>query len=291
MKNLTWLASYPKSGNTWTRMFLATYRCSGKPVSSLEDINAVTGSESLYSDFIEVSGRARSELTDYDIDSLRESVQTRLANSSRASLIFKTHNARVQHNGFPLIRRELTKAAIYVCRNPLDIVDSLADHVGCSHDEAIELTNDPTHRLGGHDSNLVIQHLDSWSTHADSWTSATEFPVLLVRYEDLKSAPVDCFREIVEFLGWEVDRNRLEESVKVTAFENLRKLEDRNGFAETSQDSKSGKFFRSGVAGAWPQRLTRQQADRVLNYHGEMMQKLGYEIPDLDQVFGKTNPV
>lgn len=289
MKNLVWLASYPKSGNTWTRMFLAAYRSSDPKTLSLNDIASASRSESLYQDFVEVSGKQRDELSEKEIDSFREAVQVRLASPDAEGRIIKTHNARVMHNGFPLIRRELTKAAIYLCRNPLDIVDSLADHVGGSLDQAIQLMNSPAHRLGGRDSKLVTQHLDTWNTHVDSWLSATEFPVLLIRYEDLKLTPIDCFRKVVEFLEWEVNENRLEMAVRATAFETLQRMEDRTGFSETSQVSKSGRFFRRGLAGTWPQRLTRQQAEQILNNHGETMQKSGYEIPDLNEVFGSAS--
>jgi len=285
MKTLTWLASYPKSGNTWARMFLSVYRSSGQSISSLEKVNAVTASESRYSDFVEISGRPRTDLTELEIDRMRESVQHRLAASGRSDRVYKTHNARVRHNGFPLIRREFTKSAIYVCRNPLDIVDSLADHVNFSHDEVIDLMNSPAHRMGGQDSPLVTQHLDTWSTHASSWNSATEFPLLLLRYEDLKANPVERFRDVVKFMDWELNEDRLEAAVAATKFENLRTMEEKQGFAEKSLRSRSGRFFRSGVAGAWPQRLTKQQAARIIEHHGTVMQQLGYEIPDLDAVY------
>lgn len=284
MQNLIWLASYPKSGNTWVRAFLTAYLSDARVSVDLKRIDDCTASESYVKDFVAVSGKARKELTAHDIDTLREPVQRWLA-SARRKFLVKTHNARIAKNGYPLIRSEYTRQAVYVVRNPFDIVDSLADHNNLSLDGAMALLNDPQHCLSAPNSKLVPQYLGTWSQHAASWIGHQEFPVLVLRYEDLQAAPRDVFGKLIKFLGWEYDEDRLEHAVKASSIQSLQDAEARQGFAERSDVARSGRFFRRGESDRWRHVLTRLQAETVVAHHAEMMQAVGYAIPDLDKVY------
>jgi len=148
MKKLTWLASYPKSGNTWTRAFLAAYRFQLPGDAVLDHVKEMTLSESRRTEFVRVAEQPQDQFDEQLIDSLRAAVQRRLSQVVKPHQLIKTHNARVMHNGFPLICREQTQAAVYLVRNPLDVVDSLADHTNLTIDGTIDLMNDPRHRIG-----------------------------------------------------------------------------------------------------------------------------------------------
>jgi hypothetical protein len=146
----TWLASYPKSGNTWVRAFLAAYsgRLRGADSFDLGAVASVSESESRAAWFADLAGRPVEELTEAEINSLRESVQGLIAQRKNSTGLVKTHNARVMTGGTPLICRKWTQRAVYIVRNPLNVVDSLADHAGRDVDQAIRLMNDRRHRLG-----------------------------------------------------------------------------------------------------------------------------------------------
>ena len=200
LRKLNWLASYPKSGNTWIRAFLAAYAFDTKGPIELTQLNQVSRSESRFDMFTAIAGKSREQLVRLDVDSLRYAVQEQLAKTIPKQCVIKTHNSYAKSNGFCLICPEFTRRGIYIIRNPLDIADSLADHANVSIDGAIHWMNDRNHQLGGPNSKLVMQYVESWSQHVQSWTSQRDFPLLVVRYEDLKSAPMIAFEQIIRYL-------------------------------------------------------------------------------------------
>ena len=286
-RKLTWLASYPKSGNTWTRLFLAAYRSVNLSDLKLEHVSWLTHSESRFEQFEAVSGKKREDLTEREINSLRRAVQKRLASQFPQGAFIKTHNARMRFHGFPLIHREFTNSAVYLVRNPLDVLDSMVDHNGCNVDQMIKWMNDPAYRLGI-SQGLATQYLDTWSTHVRSWTTNQAFPVLILRYEDLKARPIDTFRSLLQFLNWDVHEDKLKDSVEACHFQRVQQMESENGFNEISPQSQSGTFFRRGQSGSWMTVLTREQAETVLSHHSETMHLVGYKMPDLDRVYAKA---
>jgi Sulfotransferase domain len=155
MRNLNWLASFPKSGNTWARMFVAAY-LSDDASFELKQVHNFSRSESLLSIFADIAGKPSEELTDEDINTHRMAVQERMARNVGQRVV-KTHNARLTQGSRRQIFSRYTRTGIYVVRNPLDIVDSLADHTNLSIDATIDLMNRPGQRFEGHQTKLGIK--------------------------------------------------------------------------------------------------------------------------------------
>lgn len=276
LRKLNWLASYPKSGNTWVRAFLAAYAFDTQGPIELTQLNQVSRSESKFDMFTAIAGKSREQLVRLDVDSLRYAVQERLAKTISKKCVIKTHNAYSRSNGFTLICREFTRRALYIIRNPLDIADSLADHANVSIDSAIDWMNDRNHRLGGPNSKLVMQYVESWSQHVQSWTSQRDFPLLVVRYEDLKSAPKMAFEQIIRFLEWDFDEARLERAISRSDFKSLQNAESQTGFDEKTLVATSGRFFRRGESGAWSKILNAKQIASIIEHHHATMKAFGY---------------
>lgn len=276
MKSLTWLASFPKSGNTWVRAFLTAYHTNVSGTFDFKRMDEFTTSESYLRDFAAIAGKPREELTEDVIDSLRGEIQRRMTMRKAVPFWIKTHNANTARNGRRLICPEHTKSAIYLVRNPLDVVDSLADQNNQTIDQTIALLNDQGHCLGGPNSKLARQYLGSWSQHVRSWTSEREFPVLVLRYEDLHDSCYASFQQLVEFLGWEVSEERIRNAIECTAFGKMQQLESEKGFAERNPAARSGRFFRRGKHRAWESALTPQQIETVIRHHSEVMSLMGY---------------
>ena len=250
-------------------------------------------SESLLADFASVAGKKKEELTEEDIREHRLAVQEQLAENIGQRVV-KTHNARLDEEYRRLVFSRCTRAGIYVVRNPLDIVDSLADHTNKSLDDTIRLMNHTGHRLRATDVHAA-QYIGTWSHHVRTWlNNRNEFPLLVLRYEDLQAAPEEHFGKLVRFLqgvcrtatgleahrtenSWEFDEQRLQRAVELTSFAALRQAEDKTGFAETSAVAKSGRFFRHGAAGRWRDVLSPEQAAEVIRDHGEVMKMVGYD--------------
>lgn len=286
MKNLLWLASYPKSGNTWVRAVLTAYLNDAPGPFNFKAMDGFTVSESSFRDYVARSGKSREQLDMATIDALRRDVQQALTTRKERPFWVKTHNANVLHKGQRLVYPEFTQAAVYVVRNPLDVVDSLADSCGRTIDQGMDLLNDPRHALGGPKAVHVKQYLGTWSEHVHSWIRETEFPVHVLRYEDMHAQGFATFKRLFEFLSWPLDESRLARSLERTAFRKLQVVEEQAGFAERNPAAKSGRFFRSGQSNTWPHILNRQQAEAIIAKHAEAMRAVGYELPDLDAAYG-----
>jgi hypothetical protein len=273
MAGILWLASYPKSGNTWVRIFLANlFANSDRPF----DINALGRlfygemSADLYE---KVAGGPLAGLDDAALHRLRPKVH-RLVASLRPDTVFvKTHNAIAVWNDVPTITPEVTAGAIYVVRNPLDVALSYADHYGISIADAVEAMCSPANRVLTQPE-TVFQYLGDWSTHVLSWCEAPGLKRHVVRYEDLLGDSQAAFAGVSDFLGTAAPRARLRRAIRFSAFDEVQKQERRHGFRERSRNAKA--FFRAGRAGQWRQELTAAQVDRLVQAHGPVMQRFGY---------------
>lgn len=277
MQRLVWLASYPKSGNTWIRLFLDAF-C--HPERDTLDINAVdvslhAGNRDL---FDRVIGLESSDLTPAEIERFRPDVYRQLALEAQEPLFLKVHDRwRRTPDGDSLFPPEITAATIYIVRDPRSVASSYANHYSISIDEAIcqMATTDmtiakPLNRL----RSQLPQPLGSWSQHVTSWMEQRELPVHLVRYEDMHATPEAAFAGIVQAAGLPVDRGRLAQALARSRFERLQAQEEAAGFKERLIGTSL--FFRRGRVDSWREELTAVQSARVESGHRPVMERLGY---------------
>ena len=200
---ITWLASYPKSGNTWMRVFLTNLRRGGTTPADINDLDPTIGASGREV-FDRLLGYDTANLTHDEIDALRPDVYTHLAAHADTPLICKVHDAYTHlPDGRPLFPTTAASVVIYLVRNPLDVSVSLAHHNQMAGiDPAIDLMRDPQATLGARTrTGAFRQQLLSWSGHVRSWVDAPELAVHVVRYEDLLSRPVETFSAAATFVG------------------------------------------------------------------------------------------
>ena len=271
---ILWMASYPKSGNTWLRAFLANYLknpCAPMPIDELPQF--VFG-DGLAAPFEQIAGRPIDDMTVEEIQALRPKVHEMFAWSSSDTVFVKTHNAISVLDNIPTITPEATSGAVYVIRNPLDVAVSYAHHYGISYDRAIAAMASEENVAPAH-GNQVHQYLGSWSTHVRSWTLAPGLKSHLIRYEDMTHKPEKTWRALIKFLGLPLETPRLKKAIKFSSFEVLAKQEKEDGFIEAVPiDNRV--FFRKGKTGAWRKELTAEQADQLIDDHREVMADHGY---------------
>jgi hypothetical protein len=278
MGGIIWLASYPKSGNTWLRAFLHNFmRNASQPIepNRLNELTLGDGQERFFLPF--TGGRPTAELGLQEIAALRSKVQQGLAASSPDSVFVKTHNWLGADHGIPCIDMRYTAGAIYVVRNPLDVVLSVADHFGLSIDQAIAQMADPEART----ANLprrVPDVMSSWSNHVKSWTQQRNPRLHVMRYEDMLAKPLPTFTKLARFLGLQqASRDRIERAIRFSSFDTLQQLESSKGFVERSAHSQ--RFFRRGQSGQWQETLSPQQIQSIASAHKAEMQRFGYWPP------------
>ncbi len=277
MKNIIWLASYPKSGNTWIRVFLMNLLNDSDTPADINKLetNDIASARQFFDDYL---GIEASDLTFDEIDNLRPELYLHVAELDEGTLLIKIHDAySLLPDGRPLIPKEATKAVLYIVRNPLDVAISFADHSSYPIDKMIKVMNDNSTAVCSRNdriANQLRQKLFTWSSHVLSWINNTELNFKIVRYEDLINTPVKTFTGIAKFLEFDYDPVKIEKAIRFSDFKELQRQENEDNFGEKPPGVKN--FFRKGKTGDWKNTLTNEQIETIVNDHKEVMIKLGY---------------
>lgn len=273
MSKIIWLASYPKSGNTWMRAFLHNLLRDPNEAYDINKITDFSTGDSTIEWYQSQNRRPWNEWTNLDVARMRRGAQLAICRWRKDDTFVKTHNASVHFLGYPMIHQDLTAGAIYIVRNPLDVCISLSHHYGCGIDKAIDILGDPS--IGTTTNEKIVYEVHkTWSIHVDSWTSQQRPGLAVLRYEDMLQEPMRAFSGLVKFLGIDAPKARLERAVERSSFRALREQEDKKGFKEKSPHAQ--KFFREGRSNQWRNVLSQSQVDKVASAHKEMMQRFGY---------------
>jgi hypothetical protein len=271
MGKIIWLASYPKSGNTWLRIFLHNYILLPESPHSINALADLAPTECSLA-FFQPHHPNAATLTPAETQKLRPKIHRHLTTLSENHIFLKTHNANLAYHGIPLCTPSLTAGAITVIRDPRDIAVSYAAYTGKSLDDTIALMNQKA-AANAPTPLQVFELLSTWSAHVSSWTQSKIF--LPIRYEDMLATPHATFAKIVTFLGETPDPTRLQRAIDFSAFPTLSAQEQRDGYAAHAPTAATP-FFRAGHPGQWRTTLTKAQAQRIEHDHAEAMKKFGY---------------
>lgn len=274
ISGIYWLASYPKSGNTWFRIVLANLLeqgpidinqfATGKIASSRHWVEEALGFDSTY-------------LTHDELDQLRPRIYAWLGETLSEPAYHKIHDAYTFVNDEPLLPKAGCLGALYFIRNPLDVAISYAHHASKSLDEIIvEMSqSDAAFCKNKFRHNQQIrQHLLSWSAHAKSWIDNQDIPVHTLRYEDMKNTSLETFTQAFRFLGLNPSPEALTIALENARIDKLQAQEEQDGFRE--KPAQMQRFFRKGIVGDWQNLLTETQISRIIQEHREMMERFGY---------------
>jgi len=272
-KNIVWLASYPKSGNTWTRIFLANYLFNRHEPMPINQVHRLGMGDSIAKTYAMVAGRPVDSGDHRAVLALRPKVLAGITANGADVNFVKTHNIRDFAMGVELIPPTLTRSAVYILRDPLDLVISFARHYGHTPEQTAEAIARDDHVING-DASTVPQYLGTWSRHVKSWTKRPPFPVLVLRYEDLQADPEAGFARLLEHIGVPVDAERLTRAVRFSSFDEVSAQEGRSGFVERSPHAE--RFFARGEVGQWRDALPPQTVERIRRDHGPTMRAHGY---------------
>jgi hypothetical protein len=278
MAEIFWIASYPKSGNTWLRILLANLRSGGNA-----EINALAkyGMSGSFSRIIfdQYCGFKSSTLPHEVYECLRPQIFRLLAACAPMPLILKVHDAwRVTAKGGPLYPPDITAGVIYVVRNVLDVVPSAADHWNIDLAEAVDRTCNPNYSLMADPARLapgLQQTLGTWGGHIASWVDHSGLPLLLVRYEDLVADTAAQLARVLAFLRWSADDAAIRQAVEASRFSRLQQSERDYGFCERPPQART-QFFRRGRIGSWREELTPELVRVLIEAHGSAMRRFGY---------------
>jgi hypothetical protein len=275
MTGYEWLASYPKSGSTWFRALLWALDHPAAAAVDLTDLPGLPVASSRDA-FDEATGLDSAGLDPDTVDALRAAAARHALedHTGPAPRLAKAHDAYAPGR-FPA---DATRAAVYLVRDPLDVCVSYAHHQGGRDlDRVIDQMADPADALTGEGDRQypqLRQPLGGWSRHVASWLDQQDFPVAVVRYEDLHRGDPAVVLPALGACGRAVGPTELAGALRRCRFAELARAERAGGFPE--RPGPADRFFRAGRVGDGRRQLSTAQAARLLDDHGEIMGRLGY---------------
>ncbi|MDF1572512.1 MAG: sulfotransferase domain-containing protein [Bacteroidales bacterium] len=276
-RKIVWIASYPKSGNTWFRLVLSHLLEKNDIPLNINNIYSASIASSRVH-FDNISGVSGSDLTSEEIDAIRPEIYRRMAVESEDLIFKKVHDAwTINEAGKQIFPTDITKAVVYMIRNPLDVAVSYAFHSGTNFANIIEDMSNSKHALAdkpGKLHNQLRQKLLNWSEHVISWIDSSGMPVKVIRYEDLIENPFKEFSTAFNFIGMNYEAEDLIRAIKNSEFSKVSQQEEKFGFKE--KPLQMSLFFRKGEPGDWKNHLSVQLADEIRKKHSDIMKRFNY---------------
>ena len=275
---IIWIASYPKSGNTYIRSFLSAYfftNTGNFDFKLLKNIEQFPDKQ-FFNGFIDnIDDASKSWL----------SIQKDLIKTNKTRFL-KTHSAFISFNNNQFTNAETTLGSVYIVRDPRSIVTSIMNHFSMDQFEAAEMLFDEDRGIKSSDGNLATySFLSSWCNHFNSWNNLKTIKSILIKYEDLEKSNEEIFSNLIRYINnligsnEGIDHQKFIKALETTKFSFLKKKEGEEGFIESvyskSKDHKIP-FFNQGFKNDWEKVLEKKVLDKIEKKFYKEMKLLGY---------------
>ena len=281
---IIWLASYPKSGNTYVRAFLSAYYFSENGQFDFSQISNIE--QFPHEKFFKKKVNSISEASKEWMPNQKE------INKDKKIRFFKTHSFLGSYQGNEFTTQETTLGAVYIVRDPRNVLTSLKNHYSFDDDKALNMITDKTRSLmSNNGSHASLTYISSWAENYLSWFRDTRFRRLFVKYEDLITNKYETFRDIIVFTNTlmnrveGVDKSKLQKAIETTNFNVLKKKEISETFDGSQSSFKNWRkfhsenknlFFNLGPENNWKKILKKKISDKIEISFEKEMKKLGY---------------
>jgi hypothetical protein len=277
---IVWLASYPKSGNTLLRSILSAYFYSGEGDFKFDNLYKISQFPAIHH-FMRLG---------IDIDDEKKvfenfiNAQNLINEESKKAKFFKTHSKLCKMYGSDFTDLNNTLGAIYIIRDPRNVVTSFAHHYNLTIDQATEALFDEKRFMLKTDKTASV-FLGSWSSNYESWRELkSKNKYLLVKYEDLVDKKKSTLLKIFKFfenlgMKFNLDMVKLNKAIKSTDFDKMKNLEKKETFYESVIDENTGKrkpFFNMGPDNDWRKILDDKNREKIEKHFKKEMSELGY---------------
>ncbi len=280
---IIWIASYPKSGNTWLRALLASYYFTNEGSFSLSLLDKIDNFPS--DKFFKEYNDQFSKVEDTSKYWLKE--QEKINKKNKITFL-KTHSAICKINGNSFTNKENSIGAIYIVRDPRNVITSISNHYQISIEDAFQFMKDEKRGIinKNYGRYLGFQAVWSWSINQKTWVENKLFPVLVIKYEDLLKETYNTFRKVIEFINKisnsskTFNKSKGKNSIKNTSFEKLQRMENDHGFAEAMNKkgtNKKIKFFNLGQKNNYKNLLSQDLITKMNEFYKEELIKFNYE--------------
>ena len=280
-----WIASYPKSGNTWLRTLISSYYYSDDGIYSENLIKRIR-------QFPE-----KMHFTDFDYNQNIVTDTSRFwikaqekINKDKKLKFFKTHNAFGTLNNNHFTDNKNSIGVIYIIRDPRNVITSLMNHYELDNEQAIKwMTNEKNYIYDvinfDEDGYSDFQFISSWNTNYKSWLLQKKIPIKFIKYEDLLNQTFTVFKDVINFINITTRNNekikidKLKNSINSTFFDKLQDMEKKNGFSEAITSKKNNKkipFFNMGPKNDWKKVLDKNLINRLNDHFEKNLIELSY---------------
>ena len=280
---IIWLASYPKSGNTWLRSLIASYFYSNNGSFNFKLLNNIDQfpSPQFFKNY-------EDPLLEPEATSNFWINEQEKINKEKKIRFLKTHNALCKINSNSFTDERNTIGAIYIVRDPRNLITSLAHHYQIDQNEAFNFMVNTKKALIEKSNNKFVGFVPilSWDLHLESWINCKKFPVLVIRYEDLLISAFDTFKKVITFINKlspitnKLDEIKISQSISSCSFDKLEKLEKNNGFHEAMENKnnkKKIKFFNLGKNNNYKKLLEPKLTKKITDLYKSQIEKFNYE--------------
>ena len=281
---IIWVASYPKSGNTWLRALLSSYFYS-------PDGNY---NEKLLKEIDQFPVRKYFEKFDYDKNIVADTTKfwikaQEIINSDNKLKFFKTHNVFGKVNNFDFTNTKNSIGAVYIVRDPRNVITSIKNHYELDDETAFKWITDKNNYI--YDIERVkqvgygdFQFISSWDLNYKSWKIQKKIPIKFIRYEDLTNQTYSVFLELIEFIykvtknSKSIDKTKLKNALNSTTFEKLKQREKKYGFSEAVSftSNKKTQFFNLGPQNNWKKILNKNIEKKMTDLFKQNLKELSY---------------
>ena len=279
---IIWIASYPKSGNTWVRSFLSAYYFSKDGVFDIKNLSRIEDypNKQFFSQTVKEG----------EIHNHWEESQKKIVKEGKVKFL-KTHNSLIKAFGNDFTQPKYSLGVIYIVRDPRNVITSVKNHNDFSnYDEALKfMQNDNAilndyKQLKNYAKTTII---NSWRINYQSWIQNNFYRRMIIKYEDMITKPDEVFRDLVVFVNTlcrfneGINSLKLNNSIQTTSFDKLKNIENQGNFSESVyslKDKRKIKFFFLGPKNDWRKELDKSLIKKMNEYYKEDLNKFGYEI-------------
>ena len=277
---IIWLASYPKSGNTWVRSLLSAYYYSKNGNFNFELLkNIDVYPQQKYFDVkIDKPG---------EINSYWDISQEKIISKKKIKIL-KTHNSLLELNGKNFTKPQYTLGIIYIVRDPRNVITSLKNHYDLDYEQSLDfMLNEKKYIYDIREKNDYsdFHFLSSWSNHYKSWINNNLFKKMVIKYEDLENDTFKTLKNLIIYINSlfqvneKIDEIKINNCIKTTNFEILKHKEKKEGFPENVYSKKTNKkidFFNLGPKNKWEKVVPKEFHEKINNIFKEDLKNLKY---------------
>lgn len=277
---IIWLASYPKSGNTWLRAFITSLVYKEENLNTLDKLKQIHAYP-LSKDFYNLLD----DFENFEEISKNWEKSQSILNLDKKIKFLKTHHilCSINNNFFTSYKNSI--GVIYIVRDPRNVITSLKHHYSFkTYDDALEFMLDRNRFSGkmGKKNTYTREtefptYISNWKNHYNAWKNFKK-NYLLIRYEDLIKNPDNKFNEISKYLckllKFKIDKKNIQKAILNSSFKNLKQSEEKFGFNEAPPDQTTNekkKFFNLGPDNDWETHLPNNIRKEIeINFMKEM---------------------